>query len=76
MDMDKVYALTEQLENKCSFEEISRIYREIIYKKYENLTEYQQIHCYQLLRGTIDIFTQMMNGRVFDEDYLKNAIKW
>ena len=76
MDMDKVYDIVYQLEGKCTFDEISRIYREIIYKKYENLTEYQQIHCYQLLRGTIDIFTQMMNGRVFDEEYLKDAIKW
>lgn len=76
MDMDKVYNIVEQLENKCTFEEISRIYREIIYEKYEHLTEYQQIHCYQLLRGMVDIFTQMMAGRVFDEDYLKDTIKW
>ena len=39
-------------------------------------TYYQKIHCYQILRGNIDIFTQMVNGRTFDEEYLKGAIKW
>lgn len=76
MDINKVYDIANYLEGRCTFEEISKIYREIIYKKYEDLKEYQQIHCYQLLRDMVDIFTQMMSGRTFDEEYLKDVIKW
>ena len=42
----------------------------------ETLEEYQQIHQYKLTRDMIDIFTQMMNGRVFEEEYLKSVIRW
>ena len=40
------------------------------------LDDWQKIHCYQILRDNIDIFTQMINGRIFEEEYLKNKIKW
>ena len=76
MNIEKIYKYKEKLEKELSFEEISKLYREILYDKYENLKEYQQIHQYQITRDMIDIFTQMMNGRVFDEEYLKNIIKW
>lgn len=77
MDLEKVFEYKDKLEKDLTFEEISKLYREILYSKYEKLKEYQQIHCYQLLRGMIDIFTQMISdGRVFDEEYLKNTIKW
>ena len=66
----------ELLQKALTFEEISKLYREILYNEYENLEEYQQIHCYQILRDVIDIFTQMINGRVFDDEYLKDKIKW
>lgn len=59
-------------------EEISRLYREILYLKYELLSnnEWKLIHLNQKLRGFIDIYTQMNNGRDFDEEYLKDLIKW
>lgn len=78
MNIDKIYDYKHQITKDLSFDEISRLYREILYEKWETFTndEWQKIHCYQLLRGTIDIFTQMVNGREFDDDYLKNTIKW
>ena len=76
MDLDKIFLYKEALQEELSFEEISKLYREILYDKYTELKEYQQIHQYQLTRDMIDIFTQMMNGRIFDEEYLKDTIKW
>lgn len=76
MNLDKIFEYKEKIENDLSFEEISKLYREILYNQYENLEDSQRIHCYQLLRDMIDIFTQMMNGREFDENYLKDKIKW
>lgn len=76
MDLEKVFLYKEALQKELSFEEISKLYREILYDKYTELKEYQQIHQYQLTRDMIDIFTQMMNGRIFEEDYLKSIIKW
>ena len=76
MDLDKIFLYKEALQKELSFEEISKLYREILYDKYTELKEYQQIHQYQLTRDMIDIFTQMMNGRIFDEEYLKDTIKW
>ena len=34
------------------------------------------IHCYQLLRDLIDIFTQMTKGRHFNRKYLEDKINW
>lgn len=76
MDINKIYEYANKLEEEFTFEEISKIYREILYSKYVKLTNGQQIHMYQILRGNVDIFTQMMNGREFDEEYLKDVIKW
>ena len=76
MDLDKIFLYKEALQKELTFEEISKLYREVLYDKYTELKEYQQIHQYQLTRDMIDIFTQMMNGRIFEEDYLKNTIKW
>lgn len=76
MDLDKIFLYKEELQKELTFEEISKLYREVLYDKYTELKEYQQIHQYQLTRDMIDIFTQMMNGRTFEEDYLKNTIKW
>ena len=76
MRIDKIFEYKHKLENDLTFEEISKLYREILYSKYETLKEYQQIHQYQLTRDMIDIFTQMMYGRIFDEQYLKDTIKW
>ena len=44
--------------------------------EYENLKDSNSIHCYYLLRDTIDIFTQMIKGRNFDEKYLKDKLRW
>ena len=76
MDIDKIFEYKDMLQNELTFEEISKVYKEILYNEYEKLKDYQKIHCYQILRGNIDIFTQMVNGRIFDEEYLKGAIKW
>lgn len=76
MRIDKIFEYKHKLENDLTFDEISKLYREILYSKYETLKEYQQIHQYQLTRDMIDIFTQMMYGRIFDEQYLKDTIKW
>ena len=76
MDLDNIFLYKEELQKELTFEEISKLYREVLYDKYTELKEYQQIHQYQLTRDMIDIFTQMMNGRTFEEDYLKNTIKW
>lgn len=76
MNLDKIFEYRVKLQGELSFEEISKLYREILYNEYENLEEFQKIHCYQLLRDMIDIFTQMINGREFDENYLKDKIKW
>ena len=76
MNLDKIFEYKDKLQSELSFEEISKLYREILYNEYENLEEFQKIHCYQLLRDMIDIFTQMINGRDFDENYLKDKIKW
>lgn len=76
MNLDKIFEYKHKLEQDLSFEEIIKLYREILYNKYEELTDSDAIHCYQLTRDMLDIFTQMVNGRKFEEDYLKNKIKW
>lgn len=76
MNLNKIFAYKNELQEELSFEEIIKLYREILYNKYEELTDSDSIHCYQLTRDMLDIFTQMVNGRKFDEDYLKDKIKW
>lgn len=76
MNIEKVIKYKDELQFNLTFEEISKTYREILYDYYETFEDYQKIHCYQLLRDMIDIFTQMVNGREFEEDYLKDKIKW
>ena len=76
MDMEKIYMHKALLQKTLTFEELSKLYREILYDKYTELEDSDEIHCYQLLRDMIDIFTQMFNGRKFDENYLKDKIKW
>ena len=76
MNMDKIFMHKEFLKKALTFEEISKLYREILYNEYEKLEDSDTIHCYQLTRDMIDIFTQMVNGRKFDENYLKEKIKW
>lgn len=76
MNLDKIFYYKEQLEKDLTFEEISKLYREILYNKYGDLKDSDSIHLYQLLRDMIDIFTQMTNGRKFENSYLKNKIRW
>ena len=76
MNIEKIFEYKDKLQKDLSFKEISKLYREILYNEYEKLEDYQKIHCYQILRDNIDIFTQMINGRIFDEKYLKDKIKW
>ena len=76
MNIEKIFEYKDKLQKDLSFEEISKLYREILYNEYEKLEAHQKIHCYQILRDNIDIFTQMINGRIFDEEYLKDKIKW
>lgn len=76
MDIEKIYVYQDTLEREFTFDELCKLFREILYTKYEELEDSDSIHCYQLLRGMIDIFNQMVNGRKFDENYLKDTIKW
>ena len=66
----------ELLQRALTFEEISKLYRECLYDEYKKLKDSDSIHCYQLTRDIIDIFTQMVHGRKFEESYLKDKIKW
>ena len=76
MNIDKIFMHKEFLQKALTFEEISKLYRECLYNEYEKLEDSDSIHCYQLTRDLIDIFTQMLNGRKFDNEYLKNKIRW
>ena len=76
MDLDKIFMHKEFLQKALTFEEISKLYREVLYNEYENMTDSDMIHCYQLLRDLIDIFIQMTKGRHFDLRYLEDKIKW
>ena len=76
MNIEKIFEYKEKLQQDLSFEEISKLYRECLYNEYEKLEDSDNIHCYQLTRDMIDIFTQMVNGRKFEESYLKDKIKW
>lgn len=76
MNIDKIYEYKHRLQEELTFEEISKLYRELLYNEYEKLKDYNIIHCYYLLRDIIDIFTQMTKGKKFKEIYLKDTIKW
>ena len=76
MDLDKIFLYKEALQKELTFEEISKLYREVLYNKYENMNDPDIIHTYRLLRDLIDIFTQMTKGRHFDQKYLKDIIRW
>lgn len=78
MDIEKIFKFKKTLQEELNFSEISKLYREILYNEYENLklNETQKIKCYYLLRSGIDIFTQMINGRKFDENYLRDTLKY
>jgi len=76
MNLDKIFLYKEELQKELTFEEISKLYREILYNEYENMTDSDMIHCYQTLRDLIDIFTQMTKGRHFDQKYLEDTIRW
>ena len=76
INMYKIYEYKRKLQEELTFEEISKLYREILYDEYTKTKDYDIIHCYQLVRDTIDIFTQMTKGRKFDKNYLKDNIKW
>lgn len=76
INMYKIYDYKRKLQEELTFEEISKLYREVLYDEYTKTKDYDIIHCYQLVRDTIDIFTQMTKGRKFDKNYLKDNIKW
>lgn len=76
MNIDKIFLYKEALQKELTFKEISNLYREVLYDEYTKTKDYNIIHCYQILRDIIDLFTQMTDGRIFDEDYLKDKIKW
>ena len=76
MNLDKIFKYKKELQQELTFEEISKLYREILYNEYEKLNDWNTIHLYQLLRDLICIFVQMIKGIKFEENYLKNKIKW
>ena len=76
MDLDKIFMHKEFLQKALTFEEISKLYREVLYDKYKKSEDPDIIHAYQLLRSMIDRFSQMTKGRKFDQKYLEDKIKW
>lgn len=76
MNLDKIFKYKKELQQELTFEEISKLYREILYNEYEKLNDWNTVHLYQLLRDLICIFVQMIKGIKFEENYLKNKIKW
>ena len=48
MNIEKIFEYKEKLQENLSFEEISKLYREILYNEYEKLDDWQKIHCYQI----------------------------
>lgn len=76
MNIDKIYEYKHKLQEELNFEEISKLYREVLYDEYAKAEDCDIIHCYQLLRDIIDIFTQMTKGRKFEKNYLKDKMKW
>ena len=76
INMYKICEYKRKLQEELTFEEISKLYKEILYDEYTKAKDYDVIHCYQLVSDTIDIFTQMTKGRKFDKNYLKDNIKW
>ena len=76
MNIDKIYEYKHKLQKELTFEEISKLYREVLYDEYAKTKDHNIIHCYQLLRDLIDIFTQMTKGRHFDQKYLEDKIRW
>ena len=55
MNIEKIYMHKEFLQKALTFEEISKLYREVLYNKYEELTDSDIIHCYQLTRDITTI---------------------
>ena len=76
MNLDKIFKYKKELQQELTFEEISKLYREILYNEYEKLNDWNTIHLYQLLMDLIVIFVLMIKGIKFEENYLKNKIKW
>ena len=76
MNLDKIFKYKKELQQELTFEEISKLYREVLYNEYEKLTDYNIIHLYFLLQNIITIFVLMIKGMKFNEDYLKDKIKW
>lgn len=76
MNLDKIFKYKKELQQELTFEEISKLYREILYNEYEKLNDWNTIHLYQLLMDLICIFVLMIKGIKFEENYLKNKIKW
>jgi len=75
MDIEKIYNIKNQIE-ELNIEEKLKLIREVFYSVYEKQTDWMIIHQYQLTRDMIDILSQMLNGRKFDEDYLKDKVRW
>ena len=78
MNLDKIFEYKDKLQEELSFEEINKLYREILYNEYEKfgINDSDEIQCYQLLKALSNIFGQMINGRKFDKNYLKDEIRW
>ena len=42
MNIEKIFEYKNKLQKDLSFEEISKLYREILYNEYEKLEDYQK----------------------------------
>lgn len=87
LDIDKVYELVDYLRENYTFKEIMKAFRELAYaevayysesnkapiysKNRDELNIEQASRLQQKLSRDADLFTQSINGRTFDEEYLK-----
>lgn len=77
MSIFKIYDTLEIIEKQeLNNQEKIKLIRELLYKMFENLKDDTTIHLYYVIRNCLDIFSQMIDGRKFDEKYLKHTLKF
>ena len=80
IDIDKIYdAINDVKKYNFNDQEIIKLIRELLYNIYEeqgNSEEYNEIHLYFLIRSCLDIYSQMLDKRRFDVNYLKRTLKF
>lgn len=77
MNTFKIYDTLEQIEKQeLNNQEKIKLIRELLYKMFEHLEDDTTIHLYYVIINCLDIFSQMIEGRKFDKNYLKHTLKF